>query len=128
MAEILGIMITKYENLDHIAGVVGAASAAAGHPVMMFLADEGVRFTRDPKFLELLKVKGAEVSVCDHSCERAGIPEKTEGISYGSQYNNATMLHDSALRTRLFSLCRSLGTGDGNRGFLFGGKPYSFSP
>jgi hypothetical protein len=95
MAEILGIMITKYENLDYIAGVVKAASAS-GHPVMMFLTDEGVRFTRDPKFLELLKVKGTEISVCDHSCERAGIHEKSEGISYGSQYNNATMLHDSA--------------------------------
>ncbi len=95
MAEILGIMITKYENLDHIAGVV-KASSALGHPVMMFLTDEGVRFTRDPKFLELLKVKDVEISVCDHSCERAGIHEKSEGISYGSQYNNATMLHDSS--------------------------------
>lgn len=94
MAEILGIMITKYENLDHIAGSVRAARKA-GKNVVLFLTDEGVRFTRDPKFLELLKVDGVEISCCDHSCERIGLHEKTEGISYGSQYNNAGMLHDS---------------------------------
>ncbi len=95
MAEILGIMITKYENLEHIAGVTKAARKA-GKAVMIFMTDEAVRFTRDPKFLELMKVDGVEFSCCDHSCERIGIHEKTDGISYGSQYNNAGMLHDSA--------------------------------
>ncbi len=94
MAEILGIMITKFENLDHIAGIAKAARKA-GKNVVMFLTDEGVRFTRDTKFLELLKVDGIEISCCDHSCERLSIHDKTEGISYGSQYNNAGMLHDS---------------------------------
>ena len=91
----LGIMITKYENLEHIVGVAKAARAT-GHPVMIFMTDEGVKFTRDAKFLELLKVDGIDISVCDHSCERVKIHDKTEGISYGSQYNNAGMLHDSA--------------------------------
>jgi hypothetical protein len=93
--EMLGIMITKYENLEHIAGVVKAARASS-HPVTIFMTDEGVKFTRDPKFLELIKIDGVEISVCDHSCERLEIHDKTEGISYGSQYNNAGMLHDSA--------------------------------
>jgi sulfur relay (sulfurtransferase) complex TusBCD TusD component (DsrE family) len=93
--EKLGIMITKYENLQHITGTVKAARAA-GYPVMIFMTDEGVRFTKDPGFLELLKVDGVDISVCDHSCERLGIHDKAEGISYGSQYNNAGMLHDSA--------------------------------
>lgn len=92
--KMLGIMITTYENLEHIAGVVKAAHAA-GHPIMIFLTDEGVKFTRDPKFLELLNVGGIEISVCDHSCERIGIHDKTEGVTYGSQYNNAGMMHDS---------------------------------
>ncbi len=92
--KMLGIMVTKHANLDHIAGCVKAAGKA-GHPVQLFLTDEGVRFTREPKFLELLQIDGVECSVCDHSCERLGIHEKTEGISYGSQYNNAGMLHDS---------------------------------
>ena len=95
MAEMLGIMITKYENLDHITGTVRAASAA-GKQVMIFMTDEGVRFTRDPKFLELLDVDGVDISTCEHSCEQLGIHEKIERISYGSQYNNAGMLHDSS--------------------------------
>lgn len=93
-ADTLGIMITKYENLEHIVGVVKAARAA-GKNVMVFMTDEGVRFTRDQKFLDLMKVGGVDFSCCDHSCERIGLHEKTEGISYGSQYNNAGMLHDS---------------------------------
>jgi hypothetical protein len=91
----LGIMITKNANLEHISGIVKAAHTA-GHPVQIFMTDEGVKFSQDPKFLELLKVGGVEISVCDHSCERIGVHGKTDGISYGSQYNNATMLHDSA--------------------------------
>lgn len=93
--EMLGIMVTRYDHLAHISGVVQAARAQ-GHPVSLFMTDEGVRFTRDPKFQELLKIAGVEFSCCDHSCERLGIHDKTEGISYGSQYNNAGMLHDSA--------------------------------
>ena len=92
--EMLGIMITKYENLEHITGATKAARAA-GKSVMIFMTDEGVKFTRDPKFLELLKLDGVEFSCCDHSCERIGVHDKTDGISYGSQYNNAGMLHDS---------------------------------
>jgi hypothetical protein len=92
--KMLGIMVTKHENLEHIAGVVKAARAA-GHPVMIFMTDEGVKFASNPEFLELLKIGGVEISACGHSCERTGIHEQTEGISYGSQYNNAVMLHDS---------------------------------
>jgi hypothetical protein len=91
----LGIMVTKYENLDHIAGVIRAARAA-GKSVSLFMTDEGVRFTTDPKFLELLKIVGVNLSCCEHSCEQVGLQDKTEGITYGSQYNNAGMLHDSA--------------------------------
>jgi hypothetical protein len=90
----LGILITRYANLDHIAGVVKAA-IRAGHPVRIFVTDEGVKFTRDPKFLELLDRDGVEIAVCDHMCEVLGIKEKAAGITYGSQYDNAGMLHDS---------------------------------
>jgi hypothetical protein len=94
MAGLLGIIITRYANLDHITGVVLAARKA-GHPVRIFLTDEGVRFTRDPKFLELLELDKVEVAACDHICEVLGILEKVGGITYGSQYDNAGMLHDS---------------------------------
>lgn len=91
----LGIVITKYGNVDHIAGVTKAARAQ-GHPVVIFMTDEGVRFTTDAKFKELLKIDGVSISCCDHSCEVLKIAEKTGGITYGSQYNHATTLHDSS--------------------------------
>ena len=94
VTEMLGMMITKYENFDHIAGIV-KATRATGKSVMIFMTDEGVRFTTDPKFLDLTKIDGVEFSCCDHSCELLGIHEKSDSISYGSQYNNAGMLHDS---------------------------------
>ena len=93
--QMLGILVTKHANLEHITGAAKAARTA-GHPVTMFLTDEGVKFTKDARFLELLEVGGIEISVCDHSCERIGLHDKAGGISYGSQYNNAGVLHDSA--------------------------------
>ena len=93
--EMLGIMVTRYEDLDHIAGVMKAAQAA-GHPITLLLTDEGVRFTLDPSFIALLKLTGLEVFACEHVCDLLGIHDKTAGITYGSQYNNATMLHESA--------------------------------
>lgn len=91
---LLGIMITRYACLEHIAGVVKAARKA-GHPVRIFLTDEGVNFTRDRAFIELLDLDGVEAAACDHICEALGIREKVGGITYGSQYDNAGMLHDS---------------------------------
>jgi peroxiredoxin family protein len=90
----LGIIITRFENFDHISGIVKAARAA-GHQVQVFLTDEGVRFTTDPKFKELLAVPEVSISCCDHSCEMLHVTDKTAGITYGSQYNHATNLHDS---------------------------------
>lgn len=92
--EKLGIMVTRYDHLAHISGVIQAARAQ-GHPVSLFMTDEGVKFTRDRKFQELLKIDGVEYSCCEHSCELLGIHEKTDGIKYGSQYDNAGMMHDS---------------------------------
>ena len=90
----LGIVITRYEGVDHIAGIVTAAHAA-GHPVQIFMTDEGVRFTTDPKFKELLGVSGVVAACCDHSCELLHLTERTKGITYGSQYDHATILHAS---------------------------------
>jgi peroxiredoxin family protein len=92
--EVLGIMVTKYENLDHLAGIVKAARAT-GKTVKLFLTDEGVKFTSDAGFVNLVKGDGVELSCCEHNCELLGILDKTEGIIYGSQYDNATMLHNS---------------------------------
>lgn len=90
----LGILVTKHKDLDHIAGIVRAARSA-GHPVRIFLNDEGVRFSLDREFLELLAPGGVEVAVCDHFREKLGIEQRSEGVTYGSQYDNAVMMHES---------------------------------
>jgi len=90
----LGILITKHENLEHITGII-KADRRAGHPVRVFLNDEGVRFSLDPEFLEMLALGGVEVAVCDHFREKLGIEQRSAGITYGSQYDNAVMMHDS---------------------------------
>lgn len=90
----LGIVITRFDNFEHIGGIAKAATAS-GHRVQIFMTDEGVRYTTDPKFKELLKVAGVTISCCDHSCELLHVTEKTEGITYGSQYDHASILHDS---------------------------------
>lgn len=92
--EMLGIVITRYANFNHISGVVKAARAA-GHRVSVFMTDEGVKFTTDPKFKELLNMASVDISCCDHSCELLHIADKTKGITYGSQFNHATLHHDS---------------------------------
>jgi len=90
----LGILVTNYANREHIIGVVKAARKA-GHPVRVFLNDEGVKFTCDPKLLEVLSGEGVETAVCDHMCGVHCITEKAGSVTYGSQYDNACMLHDS---------------------------------
>ena len=92
--KMLGILITKHANFEHIAGVIRAARKA-GHPVTIFITDEGVRFTKDQQFLDLLIKAGVENAVCEYSCELLGLGERTAGINYGSQYDNAWILHDS---------------------------------
>ena len=90
----LGVLITRQGNFDHIEGIVRAARRA-GHQVMIFLNDEGVRFTKDPRFRELVALAGVGHAVCEHNCEQLGLGERTQGIHYGSQYDHAQMLHDS---------------------------------
>jgi len=93
--EILGIMITRYENRDHIAGIVKAAQKA-GYLVSIFMTDEGVRFTKDQMFLDLVSVSNVKISCCYHNCKRLGLSEKTDGVYYGSQFDNALLLHASS--------------------------------
>lgn len=90
----LGIMVTRCENADHIIGVVKAAREA-GHPVSVFMTDEGVKFTRDHEFVKQLMACEVKLSCCDHNYKLLGYHDKTEGVYYGSQFDNALMLQKS---------------------------------
>jgi len=93
--QMLGIMVTKYENRDHILGVIKAAHKA-GHPISIFMTDEGVTFAQDREFLNSLSVFNVKLSCCDHNYKQFGFNDKTEGVYFGSQFDNALMLQKSS--------------------------------
>lgn len=92
----LGIFVNTDKNLNAVQGIVKAA-LARGHTVTLFNMDDGTKVIGSPAFAELCKTPGVSLSFCDHSAKHMGV--KTEGlpkeIVCGSQYNNATMLHEA---------------------------------
>lgn len=92
----LGIFVNTNRHLADVTGLVKAA-LAKGHEVIMFNMDDGTKLLGTPEFKELCKTKGVTMSFCDHSAKGLGVG--TEGlpaeIVCGSQFNNATMVHDA---------------------------------
>jgi len=90
----LGIVVNTDKHPEHVAGIARAA-LKRGHTVMVFMTDDGVRICTNP---DIVALKGeADVSLCDHSAKDRGVEESTvpEGITCGSQYNNAVVNHDA---------------------------------
>jgi predicted peroxiredoxin len=92
----LGILVNTNKNLDGILGITKAA-VAKGHTVNIFIMDDGTRLLSDDSFTALCKTEGVKMSYCDHSA--AGLGTKPDGLAEeiicGSQFDNATMNHDS---------------------------------
>lgn len=89
----LGIFVNTDKHLQHILGICSAARAM-DVAVSIFLMGDGVFLTKNPEFLGLVK-KGVEISLCDHVYREKGLEGKVEGVLHGSQYENATMAHES---------------------------------
>ncbi len=89
----VGIFVNTDKHLEHILGICSAA-VAKDIRVSIFVMDDGVFLTRNPRFLELVK-KGVEISLCDHVYREKGLEGRVEGIVHGSQYENAAMAHES---------------------------------
>lgn len=92
----LGILVNTDSHLDHIIGLVSAA-IERGHTVAMFAMDSGTRLLLNPKFAGLCGIKGVSMSFCEYSAQienvgTTGLPSK---IVRGSQYDNASMAHES---------------------------------
>ena len=92
----IGILANSEKNMDDIIGITRAATEK-GHSVIIFAMDDGTKLFKDPSFAELCLMDGVSTSFCDHSAEEkgsetAGLPPE---IVPGSQYNNATMVHES---------------------------------
>jgi len=91
----LGIFVNTNRHLEDIRGLTKAA-VSKGHEVSIFTMDEGVRLLEDPSFTELCNIPGVKMSYCDHNATGKGISKEgiPQDIICGSQYNNATMIHD----------------------------------
>lgn len=92
----LGILITTDRHLNDVIGITKAA-LSAGHEVMLFAMDEGVKFLQDGAYRELSRFDGVTSSYCDYSTmvlyvSKEGVPEE---VVCGSQYHNVTMMRDA---------------------------------
>ncbi len=92
----LGILVNTDRHLKHVQGLTRAA-LARGHPVIIFVMDEGTRLLQNAGLAGLAALEGVTLSLCSHSAERHGV--KTDALPgamvCGSQLNNAMMNHQA---------------------------------
>lgn len=88
----LGIIAKTDRFPDRVAGLARAASDN-GHSVYIFMTSSGVRLCLDEKIHALRGLPGVDVCLCHHSARELGIADAIpDGITCGSQYNNASMI------------------------------------
>lgn len=92
----LGILVNTDRHLEHIVGITQAASEK-GHEVVIFSMDEGTHLLHNPEFTDLSELDGVSMSVCRHSAEehKIELDDVPEGITRGSQFDNAVMNHEA---------------------------------
>lgn len=92
----LGILVTTNKNKEAVVGITKAA-LSKGHKVTIFNMDDGTKLLGDEFFNSLCKTEGVEMSFCDHSAQGMGISKEgiPADIVCGSQFNNASMMHEA---------------------------------
>ncbi len=92
----LGILVNTDRHLDQVLGIIRAA-VSKSHEVTVFAMDDGLRLLSDPSFSGLAGTDNVSMSICRHSAERLEIETENlaEGITAGSQFENALMAHDA---------------------------------
>lgn len=92
----LGILVNTDRHLEHIIGITRAASEK-GHEVSIFSMDDGTHLLQNPQFTNLGELDGVSMSLCRHSAEehRIELDDIPEGITRGSQFDNAVMSHEA---------------------------------
>lgn len=90
----LGILVNTDRNSEVVIGITRAAMQK-GHDVSIFVMDEGTRLLKE--LSGLCESAGLSISYCDHSSKELGVTKDGihGGIVCGSQYNNASMAHNS---------------------------------
>ncbi len=79
-----------------MAGITAAATAR-GYEVGIFVMDAGTLLLTRPEVRELSERQTIVMSFCEHSAQGLGVPlDAIPGaVVRGSQYDNATMLHEA---------------------------------
>lgn len=92
----LGLLVTRDTFKNAVIGLVKSASTK-GHEVIIFFTDDGVKLATDSDVSALATLPGVSMSLCDHSAKHRTIPEDkiSEGITVGSQYQNAVLNQDA---------------------------------
>jgi peroxiredoxin family protein len=92
----LGILVTTDEHPDAVFGITKAA-LSKGHEVSIFVMDAGTHLLHHPSMKELSDAQRIVMSFCEHSAQGLDVPFETipAAIIRGSQYDNATMLHEA---------------------------------
>ena len=92
----LGILVNTEEHPDAVLGITNAA-LARGHEVSIFIMDAGTHLLRQPAIQELSARQTIVMSFCEHSAQGLSVPFDAipAAVVRGSQYDNATMLHDA---------------------------------
>ncbi len=91
----LGIHVSSNKHLEHVIGLTKAA-VSKGHQVTIFTMVDGEKLLENPKYTDLSSLPGVSMSYCDHNAthmgiNKAAVPQK---VISGSQFNNATMVHE----------------------------------
>jgi hypothetical protein len=92
----LGILINTDNYPDAVLGITTAA-LSKGHEVSIFAMDAGTHLLNQPSLKELSQHQRIVMGFCEHSAHGLGVLMETipAPIIRGSQYDNATMLHES---------------------------------
>lgn len=92
----LGMLVNTDKHADDIIAITKIA-VERGHSVIIFLMDEGCRLATDRRISSLLDMKGVKMSLCDLNRAQMDISKEEipEGITCGSQYDNAVMNRDA---------------------------------
>lgn len=92
----LGILVNTDNHLDAVLGITLAA-LSKGLEVSIFVMDAGTHLLNHPLLKELSQRQRIVMSFCEHSAQGLGVSfaALSAQIIRGSQYDNATMLHES---------------------------------
>lgn len=89
----LGIVASHESAGPHLVGLV-AAAAARGWKCRVFLTDSAVKLATSASLQDLAKAGSLRLDVCEHSWQHFGGAGAPDGVTLGSQFQNAELVRE----------------------------------